>query len=128
LQLANFWQDVAVDLGKDRIYIPLEVLRRHGSSESEVVALRFSNGFRDAMKECVDRAQTFFDEGLPLARLVDGGLSLDIDLFSRGGMKVLQKIRQQGYNVLSKRPAVSKMERVGLLVQALGRLALRRAA
>jgi len=128
LQLANFWQDVTVDLGKDRIYIPLEVLQRHGSSEADVLALRFSDGFRIAMRECVDRAQLLFDEGLPLAAMVDRGLSLDIDLFSRGGMKVLQKICRQGYNVLAARPAVSKLERVGLLVQALGRLALRRAA
>jgi phytoene/squalene synthetase len=76
----------------------------------------------------VDRAQLLFEEGLPLAGMVDRGLSLDIDLFSRGGIKVLQKIRRQGYNVLVKRPAVSKSERVVLLLQALGRLALRRAA
>jgi squalene synthase HpnC len=128
LQLANFWQDVTVDLKKDRVYMPLEVLRRNGCTVEDLFAHRFSEGFESAMKECVDRAQGLFEKGLPLAGMVDRGLSLDIDLFSRGGMKVLQKIRRQGYNVLVKRPAVSKSERVVLLVQALGRLALRRAA
>ena len=128
LQLANFWQDVTVDLSKDRVYMPLEVLRRNACTVEDLFAGRFSDGFQNAMKECVDRAQLLFDEGLPLAGMVDRGLSLDIDLFSRGGIKVLQKIRRQGYNVLVKRPAVSKSERVVLLLQALGRLALRRAA
>jgi phytoene/squalene synthetase len=63
LQLANFWQDVTVDLEKDRIYIPLEALHRHGSSVEEVVALRATPAFRAAMREVVDRAQALFEEG-----------------------------------------------------------------
>jgi phytoene/squalene synthetase len=80
------------------------------------------------MEECVNRAQLLFEQGLPLVGMVDRALSLDLDLFSRGGMRVLEKIRQQGYNVLTERPSISKLERVGLLVGALGRLAVRRAA
>ena len=128
LQLANFWQDVTVDLKKDRVYIPLEVLERRQCSLDNLFALRFDSRFREAMRECVDRAQALFVEGLPLAGMVDRALSLDIDLFSRGGMRVLEKIRQQDYNVLARRPAVSKVERVTLLMQALLRLPFRRAA
>jgi phytoene/squalene synthetase len=80
------------------------------------------------MEECVDRAQSLFEQGLPLVGMVDRALSLDLDLFSRGGMRVLDKIRQQDYNVLTERPSISKVERVGLLVGALGRLVVRRAA
>ncbi len=128
LQLANFWQDVTVDLKKDRVYIPLAVIHRHGYSVDDLFALRFGPEFRELMRECVDRAQALFDEGLPLAGMVDRALSLDIDLFSRGGIRVLDKIRRQNYNVLAQRPAVSKVERVTLLLQALARLAFRRAA
>jgi squalene synthase HpnC len=128
LQLANFWQDVTVDSAKDRVYIPLEVLNRNQVTVDDLFARRFSPGFRSAMEECVNRAQLLFEQGLPLVGMVDRALSLDLDLFSRGGMCVLEKIRRQGYNVLTERPSISKLERVGLLVGALGRLALRRAA
>jgi squalene synthase HpnC len=128
LQLANFWQDVTVDLEKDRVYIPLEALNRHGSSVEEVFTLRATPAFRAAMREVVDRAQALFEEGLPLARRVDRRLSLDLELFSRGGMRVLRKIRERDYDVLSGRPAISRGERVRLLFGAMARVALRRAA
>lgn len=128
LQLANFWQDVTVDLEKDRIYIPLEALHRHGSGVEEVFARKATPAFRAAMREVVDRAQELFEQGLPLARMVDRRLSLDLDLFSRGGMRVLQKIRDCDYDVLSSRPAISRGERVRLLFGAMARMAFRRAA
>lgn len=128
LQLANFWQDVTVDLEKDRIYIPIEALDRHGSSVDDVFARRATPAFRAAMREVVDRAQELFEQGLPLARTVDRRLSLDLELFSRGGMRVLEKIRQRDYDVLSGRPAISRGERVRLLVGAMARVAFRRAA
>lgn len=128
LQLANFWQDVTVDLLKDRVYIPLDVLARHGYTIDELYARRFNPAFRDAMREIVAYAQDLFDRGLPLTGKVDRRLALDIDLFSRGGMRVLAKIKQQGYNVLAARPAISKAERVRLLLGSLARVAFSRAA
>ena len=128
LQLANFWQDVTVDFEKDRVYIPLEALERHGSSVEEIAGLRATPQFRAAMREVVDRAQALFEQGLPLAQMVDRRLSLDLDLFSRGGMRVLEKIRQRDYDVLSGRPAIGRGERVRLLAGALARVAFRTAA
>jgi squalene synthase HpnC len=128
LQLANFWQDVTVDFEKDRVYIPLEALERHGSSVEEIAARRATPQFRAAMREVVDRAQGLFEDGLPLAQMVDRRLSLDLDLFSRGGMRVLEKIRQRDYDVLSGRPAIGRGERVRLLAGALARVAFRKAA
>jgi squalene synthase HpnC len=128
LQLANFWQDVTVDLAKNRIYLPQDLLARHGCTEEDLFARRFTAAFREAMREAVDYAQALFEQGLPLARMVDRRLALDIDLFSRGGMKVLDKIRAQDYDVLRARPVISRTERALLLVGSLARLALRRAA
>jgi len=128
LQLANFWQDVIVDLGKDRVYIPLEVLDRHGYGLEDLYARRMTTAFRDVMREIVARARELFVEGLPLSSMVDRRLSLDIDLFSRGGLRVLDKIAEQDYDVLSRRPAISKAERVWLLLGSLARMALTRAA
>jgi squalene synthase HpnC len=127
LQLANFWQDVTVDLEKDRVYIPLEVLARHGYALDDLYARRTTPAFCEAMQECVARAREFFIEGLPLSSLVDRRLALDIDLFSRGGLRVLDKIAEQHYDVLSQRPAISKSERVWLLLGSLARVALWRA-
>jgi squalene synthase HpnC len=128
LQLANFWQDVTVDLHKDRVYIPLDVLARHGYTVDDLFARRFTPAFRGIMREIVDRTRELFLRGLPLPSMVDRRLALDIDLFSRGGLRVLEKIERQGYNVLAARPAISKAERVGLLLGALARVAFSRAA
>ena len=128
LQLANFWQDVVVDLEKDRVYIPLEVLERHGYGLDDLYALRMSPAFREVMREIVARARELFVVGLPLSATVDRRLALDIDLFSRGGLRVLDKIAEQNYDVLSRRPAISKAERVWLLLGSLARVALTRAA
>jgi squalene synthase HpnC len=128
LQLANFWQDVTVDLLKDRVYLPLDLLDRHGCALEDVRALRFTPAFRAVMREAVEKAHALFLEGLPLCGMVDRRLALDLDLFSRGGMRVLEKIQAQDYNVLAARPAISKSERVGLLLRSLARTAFSRAA
>jgi len=128
LQLANFWQDVAVDLEKDRVYIPLEVLARHGCALEDLYARRMTPAFREVMREIVAHARELFQEGLPLSSMVDRRLALDIDLFSRGGLRVLDKIAEQEYDVLSRRPAITKAERVWLLLGSLARVAFSRAA
>jgi squalene synthase HpnC len=128
LQLANFWQDVTVDALKDRVYLPLDLLARHGYTVEELFARRFRPAFREAMREAVDRARGLFLEGLPLVRMVRPRLALDLDLFSRGGMRVLEKIERRDYDVLSARPAISRAGRVRLLLGSLARAAVRRAA
>jgi len=60
--------------------------------------------------------------------MVHRRLALDLDLFSRGGLFVLEKIRRQDYNVLRRCPAISKTERAGLLLRSLIRIAFRQAA
>lgn len=128
LQLANFWQDVTVDLEKDRVYIPLDVMQRHGYTVAELREHKFTPAFAAVMREIVGVARGLFLEGLPLAGAVDRRLAIDLELFSRGGLRVLDKIEQQNYDVLSRRPAVSKLERAGLLVSAVLRRGLSRAA
>jgi squalene synthase HpnC len=123
LQMANFWQDVTVDLLKDRVYIPLEIMERHGCTVEELFARKFTPAFGAVMREIVEKARELFLLGLPLSTMVDRRLAIDLDLFSRGGMRVLQKIEQQGYDVLAARPKVSKVERVGLLLGSVARVA-----
>lgn len=126
LQLANFWQDVSVDIQKDRIYLPLDLLARQGVSEADILALRHSPGFAAAMKEAVDYARNLFLQGLPLIPTLDARLSLDIELFSQGGLAILRKIESQDYRVLDARPKISKSERVSLLLATLLRWGFKR--
>jgi phytoene/squalene synthetase len=128
LQLANFWQDVTVDWEKDRVYLPLDLLDRQGYPVTSIGQRKFDERFRAAMKEAVEVARGLFLKGLPLAGMVDLRLAIDLELFSRGGLKVLEKIERQNYDVLAARPAISKVERVALLLDALRRRAFSRAA
>jgi len=119
LQLANFWQDVTVDFEKDRVYLPLDLLARHGYAVEDLAARKFNPAFQAVMRDAVEVARKLFVEGLPLVKTVDRRLGFDLDLFSRGGMRVLEKIEQQNYNVLERRPAISKFERLQLLLTSL---------
>lgn len=119
LQLANFWQDVTVDFEKDRVYLPLHLLAKHGYSVEELAARKFNPQFQAVMREAVEVARELFEAGLPLIKKVNRRLALDLELFSRGGMRVLQKIEQQNYNVLAARPVISKVERLQLLLASL---------
>ena len=128
LQLANFWQDVTVDLKKDRIYIPLDAMAKQGYTEEELFHLKFDGRFRAVMQEMVGVARGLFEQGLPLTRMVDRRLSIDLTLFSRGGLFILDKIERQDFNVLAARPKISKTERVGILLKSLAEVAFQSAA
>jgi len=119
LQLANFWQDVSRDLAKGRIYIPLQALASHGLTETDVVQRQFDTRYVGLMKELIERTRGMFRAGLPLARLVDGALRVDIELFSRGGLAVLDAIEASGYDTLHHRPAISTWKQLQLLGGAL---------
>ena len=115
LQLANFWQDVSRDLEKGRIYIPLEALAAHGLTEDDIVARRFDARYVSLMKELISRTRRLFAEGLPLAGSVDSALRVDIEMFSRGGLAVLDAIESTGYNTLQRRPSIPKSKQLRLL-------------
>jgi squalene synthase HpnC len=115
LQLANFWQDVSRDLEKGRIYIPLDVATAHGVTEDNIVERRFDERYKNLMKDLVVRTRELFAEGMPLASKVSGKLSVDLEMFSRGGVAVLDAIEAMGYDTLHHRPAVSKAKQVTLL-------------
>src|SRR5216684_987598 len=83
LQLANFWQDVSHDLDKGRIYIPLDGLATHGLSENEIVDRRFDQRYVHLMKDLIVRTRQLFAAGLPLAKSVDPGLRIDIEMVTR---------------------------------------------
>jgi len=119
LQLANFWQDVRVDWGKDRVYLPQEDMRRFGVSDATIAAGNATDEFRKLMRYEVDYARSLFAQGLPLIGMVSRDLAIDLDLFSRGGLEILRAVERCNYDVLSARPAISKGSKLALGVRAL---------
>ena len=124
LQLANFWQDVSRDLEKDRIYIPADLMAAQGVTEADLFARRFDRRFADLMRILVKRTRELFDKGLPLAQSVAANLRVDIELFSRGGVAVLDAIESIGYNTLEQRPTLTGAAKLKLIGRALGGHAL----
>jgi squalene synthase HpnC len=118
LQLANFWQDVFVDYGKGRIYLPLEDLRRFGVTGDDIAHRRATQKFVAMMKFEVERAREWFAKGLPLVKMVSKELAIDIELFSRGGQEILNAIERQGFDVLTSRPVISKPRKMMLVLRA----------
>ncbi|HEX2714874.1 MAG TPA: squalene synthase HpnC, partial [Candidatus Acidoferrales bacterium] len=128
LQLANFWQDVSRDLDKGRIYIPLDVARGQGLSEEDIVERRFDERYVGLMQDLLARTRTLFAEGRPLAKTVDKRLSVDLEMFSRGGLAVLDAIESIGYDTLHKRPAIGRLRQATLLGRTLVKQLIERSA
>jgi squalene synthase HpnC len=126
LQLANFWQDVARDCSKNRVYIPQEDMTRFGVAESELAHASASLAFKDLLRFEVRRTQALFEEGLPLVYRIKGSMKLDIALFSRGGLRVLEAIRACDYDVLAERPTVPTLRKLWLALSTAARLAILR--
>jgi len=125
LQLTNFWQDVRRDLEMGRVYIPLEDMERFRYSVQDLERRVVDDRFRALMRFEVERARDLFLRGLPLVDRVEGIVRLDIALFTRGGMAVLDRIARQGYDTLTRRPALSRADKGWLLVRTLVGLLLR---
>jgi squalene synthase HpnC len=119
LQVANFWQDVSRDLEKGRIYIPLDVAAAHGLTQEDIVERRFDDRYVRLMKDLIARSRELFADGMPLAKTVDSRLSIDLEMFSRGGLAVLDAIEAQGYDTLHQRPSISKGKQARLLGRSL---------
>ena len=118
LQLANFWQDVARDYGRGRVYLPLADCRDAGYSEAMFERREFNAAFRALLADHVARAENMLRAGEPLVRRVPAELRLDVALFLRVGLAILDRIRRQDYNVWRRRPVVSKLMKLRLIAAA----------
>jgi squalene synthase HpnC len=118
LQLANFCQDVRRDWALERVYLPCATLAEVGYSELMFARAECDDAFRRAMRVEVDRAEQYLQAGAPLVDLMPTELRLQVALFVGGGLRILQSIRRQDYDVWRKRPTVSRFEQLGLLAGA----------
>lgn len=114
LQLTNFWQDIARDYAMGRVYLPEEDMKRFGCAEEDLASGLANQRFRRMLGFQVDRARALFWEGAPLADTLEGVVKLDVALFTRGGVAVLDAIEGRDYDVLSARPALSRTRKAAL--------------
>ncbi|RMG34744.1 MAG: squalene synthase HpnC [Planctomycetota bacterium] len=121
LQLANFWQDVARDWRRGRIYLPREDRRRHPGSDEAFRSTRTNEAFAALLAEEVAWTRGFLERVFPLAARLPRRLRIDIELFGRGGLAILQKIESIGYRVWEHRPTLGKRDVAGLLLRTLWR-------
>lgn len=104
LQLTNHWQDVAVDLGRGRIYLPEADRLRHGVREDGLAAGRVDDAFRSLMREQIQRTRSLFETGRPLCDRVRGRLRAELRLTWHGGWRILERIERADYDVFRRRP------------------------
>ncbi|HKX29888.1 MAG TPA: squalene synthase HpnC [Blastocatellia bacterium] len=119
LQLANFWQDVAVDLRKDRIYLPADEMTRFKVSVEDLREGRFSEGYAALLRFQVERTRALFEQGRALPDLVGGRLAIELRLTWLGGVRILERIAEQGYDTLRARPRITTLDKIRLVVRSL---------
>ena len=118
LQLTNFWQDVSVDLRKDRIYLPLEDMEEFEYREEDLLNQNVNDHFYSLMAFQVQRTAELFVKGKPLLTLVGKDLSRELKLTWNGGTRILQKIHDLNYDVLTKRPTLTRLDKLRLLFRS----------
>lgn len=119
LQLANFWQDVSIDIRKDRIYLPADEMAHYDVTEDDLRSGRFTERYASLMKYQVERTHEIFNRGRMLPKLVSGRLAIELRLTWLGGMRVLERIEEQGYDTLRSKPMITFLDKIRLIVQSL---------
>ncbi len=119
LQLTNFWQDVALDLERDRVYLPLEDLGRFQYSLDDLRAAKVDERWRRLLAFELGRTREMFERGRSLAERVAPGLRFQLRVTWLGGMRILDKIESAKYDVFRRRPSLGRLDFLKLLLGAL---------
>lgn len=117
LQLANHWQDLSVDIGRGRLYVPRERMARHGLTSDDVMSGRDTPVARALTRELVAWTEDLFLQGFPLIGALSGRLKREIHVTWLGGMRVLEKIKEMGYFSLETRPVLSKRDWIAIVMK-----------
>lgn len=119
LQIANFLQDLSVDIPRGRIYLPEEDLVHFGVAHEDLFAQRATEEFRELMRFSVARVRAMFHKGYPLVRRVSPGLSMELEATWRGGMRILDRIEALEFGTLSHRPTLERSDVAGIAARSL---------
>ncbi|MDR0233516.1 MAG: squalene synthase HpnC [Zoogloeaceae bacterium] len=110
LQLINFWQDVALDWQKGRVYLPQDELERFGVTEADIAAARQSEAWRNLIAFQTERSRALMLSGAPLGKRLPGRLGWEIRLTVQGGLRILEKIAQADFDVFNHRPVLKSAD------------------
>ena len=106
LQLINFWQDLSVDIPRGRYYLSVVDCARHGFTERNMLALKQTPEATQLIANCVDSAGATMLKGINLVHRIPGRAGWELRMVVQGGLRILEKIRAQGYSTLSTRPTL----------------------
>jgi len=107
LQLTNFWQDVALDWDKGRVYLPQDAMALFGVAEEQIAQRLVDDRWRALMAFEVERTRALLRSGAPLASVLGGRIGLELRLAVQGGLRILERIDLAGGDVFRHRPALS---------------------
>ena len=110
LQLTNFWQDVAIDWRKDRVYLPQEDLDRFGVTLAHVAEGRMDEKMRALMLFETSRTRVLLESGRPLTRALPWRVGLELSAVIAGGLRILSRIDAAGGDVFLHRPVLRKRD------------------
>jgi squalene synthase HpnC len=119
LQLINFWQDVAVDWKKSRIYLPLEDLKRFGVTTDYFENAKTDDAWRALMRFEVERARAMMLSGAPLACRLPGRVGWELRLVVQGGLRILERIEAADYDMFRRRPQLRLTDWLYMIGRAL---------
>lgn len=119
LQLINFWQDVAVDARKDRLYLPLSDCAQHGVDPASVLSLSDTPAARGLIRAECDWARELMSSGAPLVHRVPGRAGWELRLVVQGGLRILDKIAALHFGTIVARPRLRATDAAVMLWRAL---------
>ena len=106
LQLTNFWQDLAIDWLRGRLYVPEETWRAAGADPAMLDRRHMTAEWTAAMRVCGERTRRLFDEGRPVCDGVGGRLRYELRATWLGGSRILDRLEAGNFNVFTSRPAL----------------------
>ncbi|TFW29833.1 squalene synthase HpnC [Massilia arenosa] len=119
LQLINFWQDVAIDWDKGRVYIPQDDLARFGVTEAQIARGEVDDAWRALMRFELQRAREMMLTAAPLAKRLPGRIGWELRLVVQGGLRILERIERADYDVFRHRPALGTRDWLAMAGRAL---------
>jgi squalene synthase HpnC len=121
LQLANFWQDVAIDWNKGRVYLPKDDMNRYNVAEAQIADGRCDDRWRALMAFEVQRTRAMLESGRPLTQALPLRLKLELRLVIAGGLRILRSIDAVDGDVFRRRPVLSRGDWAAMSATALFR-------
>jgi squalene synthase HpnC len=118
LQLANFWQDLSVDLPRGRSYVPLADAQRHAVAPHALLRREDTPAARALVGDLVSWARALMDEGAPLALRLPGRFGWELRLVVQGGLRILEKIAAMDHTSLQTRAVLRRSDAARLLWRA----------